>query len=954
MADMSNRPDGSDTTAQALVQLVPVTSDYHDHWQAISHISNQVVLYNPTSHALTIQHSSREALHISASACPYCKRPLPDDVELPEETLSEDGSTFRAHNYFQLLAVANETSSRPSTPTLHGREARPNAFASETMAEGYFKAFFQEECRLGMGASGTVYLCQHVLDGNPLGHFAVKKIAVGESHSYLLNILKEVRLLEQLQHPNIISYHHAWLETCQFSAFGPRVPTLHVLMQWAEGGSLDDFIDVRLGKRSPHAHIDPAAFTSSNSPPVEDSDTLSRSARIRAFREFQKFSPEQRERIREESLRHGTRSTTWTAVHLLSAEEVKSLFSDVVEGLAFLHNKSILHLDLKPGNVLLTWDEGRLTPRAMLSDFGTSRDMLKSSSQRSGNTGTLEYSSPESLPALLTGRLQPVDSKSDMWSLGMILHKLLFLKSPYLHASDDVIRDSNVAEADKMARLENEILNYAGFQSDNAHTIHFRTRHLPRAFLILLETLLHVKPSNRPSCDRVAFALREGKLDPVPSATESNLSSLIPAPHRSAPLEPEDSDVAKTSIDEDPPRVNPILKSRLIYLRTFKSCLLIAKLHIFVSTSWSVSMNPLEYDVGSDIYALATGKNDDAADLVAVGTDHSVTVLLLSLENTPRVVASFHVGAKITALAWSPRSVSPSFSDQWLLEIAAASSDFGLHLLTKSATSEEAIFSFGGGLSGHHGRVNCMTFCGGRGEDSTRYVATVSDDKMLMVWDLYPTTETSGRLSRSPESPGLSEGRLQPTAYVISFPHSLVSVSSHPSSSKEFLVSDVRGSLFLTDWRSDPEDESDEGWRIVDLVEPYALASTVSGSSVVGGWAAWRNDNPDIIGATYGPRYSLWDISKLQGGKPIGGSSFPQNDRFRWCTVNPDYFATSSRSPGKGALINVHSTVYSLPTTLTLAPRPHYVRDFDWMSKSANIVAAVGRKVIMTAVLTEG
>lgn len=39
-----------------------------------------------------------------------------------------------------------------------------------------------------------------------LGHFAVKRIAVGESHSYLLNILREVRLLERLIHPNIITY----------------------------------------------------------------------------------------------------------------------------------------------------------------------------------------------------------------------------------------------------------------------------------------------------------------------------------------------------------------------------------------------------------------------------------------------------------------------------------------------------------------------------------------------------------------------------------------------------------------------------------------------------------------------------------------------------------------------------------------------------------------------------
>jgi hypothetical protein len=38
------------------------------------------------------------------------------------------------------------------------------------------------------------------------GHFAVKKVAVGESHEYLIKTLREVRLLERLHHPNIITY----------------------------------------------------------------------------------------------------------------------------------------------------------------------------------------------------------------------------------------------------------------------------------------------------------------------------------------------------------------------------------------------------------------------------------------------------------------------------------------------------------------------------------------------------------------------------------------------------------------------------------------------------------------------------------------------------------------------------------------------------------------------------
>jgi hypothetical protein len=62
------------------------------------------------------------------------------------------------------LAIANE-SSRPSTPLPQtGNETigsrRNNVFSAEVMADGYFKAFFQEECRLGMGAYGSVFLCQ--------------------------------------------------------------------------------------------------------------------------------------------------------------------------------------------------------------------------------------------------------------------------------------------------------------------------------------------------------------------------------------------------------------------------------------------------------------------------------------------------------------------------------------------------------------------------------------------------------------------------------------------------------------------------------------------------------------------------------------------------------------------------------------------------------------------------
>ncbi|KDQ06555.1 hypothetical protein BOTBODRAFT_181484 [Botryobasidium botryosum FD-172 SS1] len=446
-----------------------------------SETSNEVVLYNPTSHALTITSTDRFAerppappLVASVGVCPYCNRPLDqsDETGIPLPRFS------RVPNYFQLLAIANEVTSRPSSPSPVDRP-----LGTEATAEGYYEAFFKEELKLGMGANGSVFLCQHVLNGNPLGRYVVKKIAVGESRDYLLQTLSEVRLLETLRHENIITYHHSWLESHKFSSFGPLVPTLFILMQWAEGGSLDDFISARQGNFS--------SPSGSGEPDHDSGDHRSRAERIRAFR------------MRQQNADGGirTRNRNLKAVHLLSLEEVRGLFGDIVAGLAFLHDHSILHLDLKPGNVLLTWDEGQLVPRAMLSDFGTSRDMLKPFRKRSGMTGTLEYTPPESLMRDSTGEYQQIDSKADMWSLGMILHKLLFFRLPY--ANEDI------------DNLEKEIMGYRGFIPSAEVQAACTRRGLPRAILRLLESLLDTKPSRRPTCDRVLTALRAEKMEPL-------------------------------------------------------------------------------------------------------------------------------------------------------------------------------------------------------------------------------------------------------------------------------------------------------------------------------------------------------------------------------------------------------------------------------------------------------
>lgn len=123
---------------------------------------------------------------------------------------------------------------------------------------------------------------------------------------------------------------------------------------------------------------------------------------------------------------------------------------------------------------------------------------------------------------------------------------------------------------------------------------------------------------------------------------------------------------------------------------------------------------------------------------------------------------------------------------------------------------------------------------------------------MLMVWDLDPNLNISSAPIRSPgtEVSPSPPPRSQPTAYVIAFPHPLTTVNSHPSTGKEFLVSDCRGSIFITDWRSDPRESDQDNWRhsnLIELVEPRALAESLAGLSVQWtGSAAWRRDTTDM------------------------------------------------------------------------------------------------------------
>ncbi|OXG28327.1 other/IKS protein kinase [Cryptococcus neoformans Ze90-1] len=482
-------------------------------WRPIGHTSNQLVLYHPASHALRVRiqppSSPRSTFPSNiVRANDALKRRSPDLATRPlcllcrqpvsRNGLGEVAAISGMDSYFQTLEhVHSESESFSEGMGIDNLLNAPQMGTSNeenSSATGYYVRFFKEVRKLGMGAEGSVYLAVHHIEGDTLGTYAVKKIAVGESKEYLHKILHEVKLLEVLRHTNIIPYYHAWIDTTRFSDLAPPVLALHVLMMYASGGNLDSLLLSRS-----HSTGFATGLSADDIADAESIDKLPKEERIKAFkRRRQSAKTEWANNRRSFSGGMGASRAENRGVLLLSFEEIVQLFGDIIEGLSFLHSNSILHLDLKCSNVLLHWEEGKLVPKAMLSDFGTSEEMLRGQRERTGHTGTMEYMAPETLVQDSEGRFRPSDSHADMWSLGMILYKMMFLKLPY-------------EECDNYDVLRAQIISYKGFLPDGSLLQNLQRRHIPQRFVFLLKKLLDIHPEKRPSAEKTRSVLADIK-----------------------------------------------------------------------------------------------------------------------------------------------------------------------------------------------------------------------------------------------------------------------------------------------------------------------------------------------------------------------------------------------------------------------------------------------------------
>jgi non-specific serine/threonine protein kinase/serine/threonine-protein kinase len=106
------------------------------------------------------------------------------------------------------------------------------------------------------------------------------------------------------------------------------------------------------------------------------------------------------------------------------------LFQRVCDAVQHAHQKGIIHRDLKPSNILVEEQDGRARPKII--DFGIAKAVAPDPAGRRATTrigqpvGTPEYMSPEQ-----AGPATAIDTRTDVYSLGLVLYELLAGEHPF-------------------------------------------------------------------------------------------------------------------------------------------------------------------------------------------------------------------------------------------------------------------------------------------------------------------------------------------------------------------------------------------------------------------------------------------------------------------------------------------------------------------------------------------
>jgi eukaryotic-like serine/threonine-protein kinase len=260
---------------------------------------------------------------------------------------------------------------------------------------------FRIERQVGRGGLGAVYRAVDCRSGETV---ALKLLPPGPDVSATRRLRREFDSLRHLNHPNIV----------RVLDFGDVDGMPWLAMEFVDGMPLREWLKVAGRPKLLEPEPDGDAPEGVDLDALfEEPDSGALLAVARAHR-FQVQTGVEAMLTPEEQVEQNDPDRLHSLCEALA---------QVCDGLSFIHQRGLLHRDVKPGNILVRQDR-----RATLVDFGLAKRMTDAEITDHGQVvGTYRYMSPEQ------ARGETLDRRSDLYSLGATLYELLAGRPPFMH-----------------------------------------------------------------------------------------------------------------------------------------------------------------------------------------------------------------------------------------------------------------------------------------------------------------------------------------------------------------------------------------------------------------------------------------------------------------------------------------------------------------------------------------
>jgi serine/threonine protein kinase len=273
---------------------------------------------------------------------------------------------------------------------------------------------------IGRGGIGVVYRARHRLDGRLAALKLLGPAPVVDPRA-ARRLAREFEVLQRLDHPNVVRVYEA----------GVYEGYSYLAMELVEGLDLRAFLSPTLddsGSRLPPC-VDPSLFSVSGPPPEMGADAIRALASMMdepetAPSEFHPPVPAAPQTGQAEPARGPLSADAQAALNRpRRLERLGCSLRQVLQALAYVHDRGLVHRDLKPSNIMV--DDRR---QARIMDFGLVKHAEEAVEPLTGTgrvVGTYRYMSPEQAQG------HPVDGRADLYSLGVILYELLAAAPPF-------------------------------------------------------------------------------------------------------------------------------------------------------------------------------------------------------------------------------------------------------------------------------------------------------------------------------------------------------------------------------------------------------------------------------------------------------------------------------------------------------------------------------------------